>query len=150
MFILKEKIKTWGWIGIVISFFGVSLVARGEGEGIRFEPAAFLILLAAISTSFYFVLQKPYLKKYSPLKFVTYTIWSGTFFQIFSSFFSCELSLFIPGISHINCLDMVRRNSFLSIISGRGFCSGWGNNCEYLGEMRAFLFLHAIPDTQYE
>lgn len=85
MLILKEKIKTWGWIGILISFFGVSLVARGEGEGIRFEPAAFLILLAAISTSFYFVLQKPYLKKYSPLKIAAYTIWSGTFFQMFFS-----------------------------------------------------------------
>ncbi len=85
MFILKEKIKPWGWIGIVISFLGVSLVAIGEGEGVRFEPAAFLILLAAISTSFYFVLQKPYLKKYSPLRFVTYAIWSGTFFQMFFS-----------------------------------------------------------------
>jgi len=80
---LKEKIKPWGWIGIIISFLGVSLVAIGEG--VRFEPAAFLILLAAISTSFYFVLQKPYLKKYSPLKFATYAIWSGTFFQIFFS-----------------------------------------------------------------
>ncbi|MEA1939692.1 MAG: DMT family transporter [Candidatus Caldatribacteriota bacterium] len=85
MFILKEKIKSWGWIGIIISFLGISLVASGEGKGIVFEPAAFLILLAAISTSFYFVLQKPYLKKYSPLKFVTYAIWSGTFFQIFFS-----------------------------------------------------------------
>jgi len=85
MFILKEKINTWGYIGILISFFGVSLIVRGEGEGIRFEPAAFLILLAAISTSFYFVLQKPYLKKYSPLKFATYTIWTGTFFQLFFS-----------------------------------------------------------------
>jgi len=50
MFILKEKINTWGWTGIVISFLGVSLVAIGEGEGVRFEPAALLILLAAIST----------------------------------------------------------------------------------------------------
>src|SRR4030042_2588317 len=33
IFILKEKIKIWGWIGIVISFLGVSLVAIGEGEG---------------------------------------------------------------------------------------------------------------------
>lgn len=85
MFILKEKINTWSYIGILISFFGVSLIVRGEGEGIRFEPAAFLILLAAISTSFYFVLQKPYLKRYSPLKFATYTIWTGTFFQLFFS-----------------------------------------------------------------
>lgn len=64
---------------------GVSLVAWGEGKGIRFEPAAFLIVLAAISASLYFVLQKPFLKKYSPLKFTSYTIWSGTFFQIFFS-----------------------------------------------------------------
>lgn len=85
IFILKEKIKIWGWIGIVISFLGVSLVAIGEGEGVRFEPAAILILVAAISTSFYFVLQKPYLKKYSPLKFAAYVIWSGTFFQLFFS-----------------------------------------------------------------
>jgi len=90
MFILKEKIKTWGWIGILISFLGVSLVALGEGEGVRFEPAAFLILIAAISTSFYFVLQKPYLKKYSPLKFVTYAIWSGTFFP--NIFFTRSIS----------------------------------------------------------
>jgi drug/metabolite transporter (DMT)-like permease len=83
--ILKEKVKFWGWIGILISFLGVSLVAWGEGKGIRFEPAAFLIVLAAISTSLYFVLQKPFLKKYSPLKFASYTIWSGTFFQIFFS-----------------------------------------------------------------
>lgn len=85
LFILKEKIKVSGWIGIVISFLGVTLVAIGEGEGVRLEPAAFLILVAAISTSFYFVLQKPYLKKYSPLKFTAYTIWSGTFFQLFFS-----------------------------------------------------------------
>jgi len=45
MFILKEKIKTWGWIGIIISFLGVSLVAIGEGEGVRFEPAAIFIYL---------------------------------------------------------------------------------------------------------
>ncbi len=83
--ILKEKIRIWGWMGILISFFGVSLVAIGEGEGVRFEPSAFFILLAALSTSFYFVLQKPYLKKYSPLIVTTYAIWSGTFFLIFFS-----------------------------------------------------------------
>ena len=85
IFILREKINIRGWAGILISFFGVTLVTLGEGKGIRFEPAAMLILLSAISTSFYFVLQKPYLKKYSPLQFVTYTIWTGTFFQLFFS-----------------------------------------------------------------
>jgi len=83
IFILKERISIWGWAGVLLSFFGVGLVARGEGDSVSFEPAAFLILLAAISASFYFVLQKPYLKKYSPLQFTAYAIWSGTFFQLF-------------------------------------------------------------------
>ena len=88
IFILREKINAWGWTGILISFLGVALVTLGEGKGIKFEPAAMLILLSAISTSFYFVLQKPYLKKYSPLQFVTYAIWTGTFFMLF----------FLPGL----------------------------------------------------
>jgi drug/metabolite transporter (DMT)-like permease len=32
--ILKEKLKSWGWIGIFISFFGVALESLGEGGGI--------------------------------------------------------------------------------------------------------------------
>jgi drug/metabolite transporter (DMT)-like permease len=83
IFILKERISVWGWAGVLLSFLGIGLVARGEGGSVSFEPAAFLILLAAISTSFYFVLQKLYLKKYSPLRFTAYAIWSGTFLQLF-------------------------------------------------------------------
>lgn len=85
VFILREKINFWGWAGILISFFGVTLVTMGEGKGITFEPAVILILLSAISASFYIVLQKPYLKKYSPVQFVTYAIWTGTFFQLYFS-----------------------------------------------------------------
>jgi drug/metabolite transporter (DMT)-like permease len=82
MFILKEKISVWGWAGVFLSFFGIGLVAIGEGSSVSFEPAAFLIILSAVSTSFFFVLQKPYLKKYSPLQFTAYAIWGGTLFQL--------------------------------------------------------------------
>jgi len=82
MFILKERISVWGWTGVLLSFVGIGLVVRGEESSFSFEPAAFLILLSAISTSIFFVLQKPYLKKYSPLKFTAYAIWGGTLFQV--------------------------------------------------------------------
>jgi len=82
IFILKERIKLWGWAGVLLSFFGIVLVVRGEGEGVSFEPAALLVLLSAICTSVFFVLQKPYLKKYSPLAFTSFAIWSGTLFQL--------------------------------------------------------------------
>jgi drug/metabolite transporter (DMT)-like permease len=82
IFILKERIKLWGWVGVLLSFFGIVLVVRGEGEGVSFEPAALLVLLSAICTSVFFVLQKPYLKRYSPLAFTSFAIWSGTLFQL--------------------------------------------------------------------
>ncbi len=82
MVILKERITIWGWTGVLLSFFGIGLVVWGEGSSVSFEPAAFLILLSAVSTSFYFVLQKPLLKKYTPLQFTTYAIWGGTLFQL--------------------------------------------------------------------
>ncbi len=79
---LGEKLKIWGWLGIAVSFFGVSLIALGEGGQFRFDPRAFLILLSALSTALYFVFQKPYLKKYRALEFTAYSIWGGTIFML--------------------------------------------------------------------
>jgi drug/metabolite transporter (DMT)-like permease len=86
---LGERLRVWGWLGIGVSFFGVFLIARGEGGSLRFEPGALLILFSALSTSLYFVFQKPYLKKYKPIEFTAYSIWGGTFFML----------PFLPGLS---------------------------------------------------
>ena len=85
---LGEKLKLWGWLGIFISFLGVSLIALGEREGVEFNPGVFILLLAAIAAATYFVLQKPYLIRYSALQLVTYMIWAGTLF----------LLVFTPGL----------------------------------------------------
>lgn len=80
---LKERLTLRGWLGIVISFFGIAIIALGEGEdGVRFDTGTLLILLAALSTSVFFVFQKTYLKKYSSLEFTTYVIWAGTMFML--------------------------------------------------------------------
>jgi len=79
---LGERLRVWGWLGILVSLLGVILIALGEGKGVRFDPGAFLILLSAFSTSLYFVFQKPLLKKYSALEFTSYAIWAGTFFML--------------------------------------------------------------------
>ncbi len=51
-------------------------------ERLRRRSAAFLILLAALSTSIYFVFQKPYLSIYGPLAFAAYGLWAGTLFML--------------------------------------------------------------------
>jgi drug/metabolite transporter (DMT)-like permease len=52
------------------------------------DPRAALILVAALSTSAYFVLQKPYLDKYGALAFTTYAIWAGTLLTL----------VYLPGL----------------------------------------------------
>jgi len=85
---LKEKMNRWGWIGIATSFFGVFLVTLGEGTGFQFDFGAVLILVAALSSSAYFVFQKPLLEKYGALPMTTYVICAGTFFML----------VFLPGL----------------------------------------------------
>jgi len=85
---LGEKLKLWGWLGIFISFLGVYLIALGEREGVKFAPGVIVLLLAAIIAATFFVLQKPYLTRYSALQLVTYMIWAGTLF----------LLVFTPGL----------------------------------------------------
>jgi drug/metabolite transporter (DMT)-like permease len=101
---LKEQLRIWGWLGIVLSFFGVALIALGEGKGVRFDPGAFLILLAALSTAIYFVLQKPYLRKYSPLELTTYSLWAGTVLML----------IFLPGLAH--AVNQSSLNGTLTVI----------------------------------
>ena len=85
---LHERVLLLAWIGILLSFTGVVVVVLGQGDGLRFAPGAFLILLASISESVYFVIQKPYLKRYSSIELTTYTIWTGTLFMF----------LYTPGL----------------------------------------------------
>jgi drug/metabolite transporter (DMT)-like permease len=85
---LGERLRAVGWIGMVVSFLGATLISVGEGEGYGFDLGAILILLAALAVSVYLVIQRPYLAKYGPLAFTTYAIWAGTLFTL----------VFLPGL----------------------------------------------------
>jgi drug/metabolite transporter (DMT)-like permease len=73
-----ERLRAIGWIGMVVSFLGATLISAGEGEGYELDLGAIPILLAAVAVSVYLVIQKPYLAKYGPLAFTTYAVWAGT------------------------------------------------------------------------
>ncbi len=86
---LNERIYLMGWVGMLLSFIGVGLIAFGGELGLEFTPGALLILLAALCQSLYFVLQKPLLKKYTSFQVVSIAMWLGT---------ACLL-IFLPGLS---------------------------------------------------
>jgi drug/metabolite transporter (DMT)-like permease len=79
---LRERISLRAWLGVLVSFAGVALIASGEGEGIHLSPQALIILAAAITSGVYMVQQKHFLGRYSALEFTAYSIWSGTLFML--------------------------------------------------------------------
>ena len=85
---LGERLRLLGWVGMAVSFCGAALISAGEGGGFGLAPQAFLILLGALSSSIYFVFQKPYLQKYGALAFTTYAVWAGTLLTL----------VFLPGL----------------------------------------------------
>ncbi|HAH95318.1 MAG TPA: EamA family transporter, partial [Firmicutes bacterium] len=75
---LGEKLKPFGWFGIILSFIGVGIIALGSVGGIKLNVRALAILGASMASALYSLGQKPLLKRYSPLQIVTYAIWCGT------------------------------------------------------------------------
>jgi drug/metabolite transporter (DMT)-like permease len=75
---IGERLTSWGWVGIVVSFAGVALISLGEGGNLAFEPGAALVFVAAIATSVYFIVSKRPLRRYTALEFTSYAIWAGT------------------------------------------------------------------------
>lgn len=75
---LKESVSRWRWLWVAVGLVGVVLVIwadKGVGE---FRPQGLLLLVAALSWSIYFALQKHYGNRYSPLTIVCYMVWAGT------------------------------------------------------------------------
>ncbi len=78
MLVLGERIDRLGWLGMLISFTGVTLIAMGEGGRLNLEPRALVILCAAFCSAVYLVVQKPLLERYTSLECVGWAIWTGT------------------------------------------------------------------------
>jgi len=73
---LREKLSRLAWCGIGVSLTGVALIALEKGIGGEFEGAV-LLILATLSISVYFVFQKPFFARYSPLSMTAWTSFAG-------------------------------------------------------------------------
>ncbi len=80
--VLKERLGRRLLLGIAVSMAGVALIALGEGGGFRIDAGALLIVLAAFSESLFMILQKPYLSRYTPSEYVTWTVFAGTILML--------------------------------------------------------------------
>lgn len=76
-FIFKEKINFKGWMSILLSFFGILILALWNGI---FSVDIGILWMggAAISLAIYNVTQRQYVKKYTAFQSTSYSIFAGT------------------------------------------------------------------------
>lgn len=135
---LQERLKLWGWGGIGLSFTGIALIVWGEGQSLQLEPAALIVLLAAIMVSGYVTIQKPLLGRYSPLEVTAYAAWLGTLM----------LGIFLPGLW--NAVPTASLDSTLAIVY-LGICptaisyTTWGFVLSRLPASITVSFLYLSP-----
>jgi drug/metabolite transporter (DMT)-like permease len=72
---LREHVRWLGWLGTFVSFAGAVVIAAGNG--FHFDPHALWVLVAAAAGAIYTVVQKPLLKRMSPLAFTAWAVWIG-------------------------------------------------------------------------
>ena len=67
MMFLGERFGRDAWLGTAVSFAGIGLIALGEGDALRIDAGALLILGSAFCNSITSVVQKPLFARHKPL-----------------------------------------------------------------------------------
>jgi drug/metabolite transporter (DMT)-like permease len=76
LWLLHEHLGARGWAGVLLGFAGAALLVGGGRDGMHLQMGALLVLLASLSQSASFIIQKPLLERLGPLLVTT---WMGVF-----------------------------------------------------------------------
>ncbi|NVZ61782.1 DMT family transporter [Pseudomonas gingeri] len=138
-FWLKESVTGWRWLGVFVGLAGALVVVWGDHGVGPFNPRGLLVLLAALSWSLYFTLQKHYAHHYSGLTTVCYMVWAGTLLL---------LCVYGPGLAQEATLAPVRVNVavlVLGIFPSALAYLAWGYVLTHSTVSRSSIALYLIP-----
>ncbi len=138
MLFLGERLRPWGWLGIAISFSGALVIALSESQGFQLNWGAALIMMAAISSSLYIIIQKRMLRRYSPVEITTYAIWAATLLLLPFAFGLVEAVQTAPLHSTLAVV-------YLGIGPAALAYATWAYVLSRLPAGRASSFLYGVP-----
>jgi drug/metabolite transporter (DMT)-like permease len=137
---LGERFGRWGWIGTVLSFGGVALIASASGGAFEFDPNAMMILGAAICSAVASVMLKPLLGRFSALVVTAWTLLLG----------AVPLLPAVPAAARALAAapaGIVGSVAYLVLIpTAIGYVT-WGIALKRLTAARAANFLYGVPPT---
>jgi len=135
---LGERFPLLAWIGTFVSFAGIGLIALGEGEGLRIDIGAMLILGAAFCTGVNTIVQKPLFKRHKPL---TVSMWNMIIGAIL---LAPALPSGIAEAAHAN-MEALVSVIFLGIVPSLIGYGAWATALSRLPAARAANFLYCVP-----
>jgi drug/metabolite transporter (DMT)-like permease len=137
-FCLKERVSAWRWACVLLGLLGVLVVIWGDQGLGEIDPRGLLILLAAVSWSVYFALQKHYAHRYSPLTMACYMVWAGTLM----------LCVNLPGLPAAVVQAPLAENVavlVLGIFPSALAYLAWGYVLKHVEVSRASVAMYLIP-----
>jgi len=137
-FCLKERVSAWRWGCVLLGLAGVLVVVWGDQGVGDIDPRGLLILLAALSWSVYFALQKHYAHRYSPLTMACYMVWAGTLM----------LCVNLPGLPAAVVQAPLAENVavlVLGIFPSALAYLAWGYVLKHVEVSRASVAMYLIP-----
>jgi drug/metabolite transporter (DMT)-like permease len=139
-FVFKDRVSLWRWACVILGLIGVVIVVAGDRGLGSIDAHGLLILLAALSWSLYFALQKHHTGRYDGMTLVCYTVWSGT----------ALLLIFLPGLADqiANAPIRVQFAVFaLGIFPSALAYLAWAYVLAHVDLSRATMTLYLVPPT---
>ncbi|AUM69543.1 DMT family transporter [Pseudomonas fluorescens] len=139
-FVFKDRASGWRWVCVLCGLLGAGVVVAGDRGVGDMDAHGLLILLAALSWSLYFSLQKRHSHRYDGLTVVCYTVWSGT------------LLLFISALGILSAARQASASVNLAVLILGIFPSAlaylaWAYVLAHSNVSRASMALYLIPPT---
>ncbi|MBP5967540.1 MULTISPECIES: DMT family transporter [Pseudomonas] len=139
-FVFKDQITVWRWGCVLLGLVGVAIVVSGDSGVGEIDAHGLLILLAAVSWSIYFALQKHHARRYDSLSLTCYAVWSGTLL----------LLIYLPGLSDAVMKAPLRVQwavLALGVFPSALAYLAWGFVLRHVDLSRATMTLYLIPPT---
>jgi drug/metabolite transporter (DMT)-like permease len=138
MLVLGERFTARAWAGTAVSFVGIGLIAFGEGEGMRLDIGALLILGAALCNSVTTVVQKPLFTCHKPL---TVSAWNMVIGAL-------ALSPWLPNAASefaVASASGIQAVIYLGLVPSLVAYGTWAVALSRLPASRASNFMYCVP-----
>jgi len=138
MMFLGERFGRGAWLGTAVSFAGIGLIALGEGDDLRIDAGALLILGSAFCNSITTVVQKPLFARHKAL---TVSAWNMVIGALL-------LAPFLPSAiaqSQVASTEGLVAAIYLGIVPSLIAYASWNIVLSRLPASRASNFMYCVP-----